>query len=163
MAFVLIPKPNAKVRICLDLAKLNQVFIRPVHRGPTLTNIFPKLNNEKCLSLTCTSSGCHNLKFDERSSYLTAFACQFGRYRYKILPFGAAPADNMFQEKIEKNVKNLPNVFSIADDIIVVGYYSDGKDCDEMLWQVLQICRHMNLKLHQRQMTFQINISATLW
>ena len=39
-------------------------------------------------------------------------------------------------------------MFGIADDILVVGYDSDGKDHDETLQQVLQICRHMSLKLN---------------
>ena len=37
------------------------------------------------------------VKLDERSLYLTTFMCQFGRYKYKRLPFGAAPAGDMFQ------------------------------------------------------------------
>ena len=41
----------------------------------------------------------------------------------------------MFQQKIDKILKNLPDVFGIADDILVVGYDTDGKH-DEMLQQV---------------------------
>ena len=51
------------------------------------------------------SSGYHNLKLDERSSYLTTFACQFGRYKYKRLLFGAAPTVDMFQRKIDEILK----------------------------------------------------------
>ena len=79
------------------------------------------------------SSGYHNLKLDEKSSYLTTFACQFGGYRYKRLPFVAAPTGDMFLCKIDEMFKNSPNVFGIADDILVVGYDTDGKDHDEML------------------------------
>ena len=81
--FVLVPKANGRVRLCLDPAWLNQVLIRPVHRGPTLNVILPKLNNAKYLSLIDVSSVYRNLKLDERSSYLMIFASQFGRYRYK--------------------------------------------------------------------------------
>ena len=95
-SFVLIPKPNGKVRICLDPARLNKVLIRPVHRGLTLNDIFSKLNNVKYLSLIDVSSGYHNLKLDERLSYLT-FACQFGGYKCKRLSFGAATTGDMFQ------------------------------------------------------------------
>ena len=42
-SFVLVPKYNGKVRLCLGLAKLNQVLIRPFHRGPSLNDIFPEL------------------------------------------------------------------------------------------------------------------------
>ena len=109
------------------------MLIRPVHGGYTLNDIFPKLINVKYLSLIDVSSGYHNLKLDERSSYLMAFACQFGRYKYKRLPFGAASAGDMFQWKIKEIFKNLPNVFSTADDILAVGYDTDGKDHNEML------------------------------
>ena len=56
---------------------------------------------------------------------------QFGRYRYKRLPFGVAPTGDMFQCKIDEIFKDLPNAFGIADDILVVGYNADGKDHDK--------------------------------
>ena len=98
-SFELVPKANGKVRLCLDPARLNQTLIIPMHRGPTLNDILPKLNNEQYSSLIGVSSGYHNLKLDEKSSYHTMFACQFGRYRYKILLFGAAPLEICFKEK----------------------------------------------------------------
>ena len=75
----------------------------------------------------------HNLKLDEGSSYLTEFVCQFGRYRYKRLPFEAAPAGDMFQQNIDEIFKDLPNVPGIGCDILAVGHGSDGRDCDETL------------------------------
>ena len=35
-SFVLVPKGNGNVRLCLHPAWLNQALIRPIHRGPTL-------------------------------------------------------------------------------------------------------------------------------
>ena len=46
------------------------------------------------------------------------------------LSFRIAPAGDMLQRKIDKIFKCLLNVFGIADDIFVVGYYADGKDYD---------------------------------
>ena len=56
-------------------------LIRPVHRGPTLNDIFPKLKSVQYHSLIDASLGDHNMKLDDRLSYLTTFACHFGRYR----------------------------------------------------------------------------------
>ena len=58
--------------------------------------------------------------------YLIMFACQCDRYRYATLPFSAAPVRYMFQQKIDEIIKDLPNVFGIADNILIVGY-SDGR------------------------------------
>ena len=82
------------------------------------------------MSIIDTSSGYHNLKLDKQSSYLTTFSCPFGRYHYKQLPFGAVPADDMFQWKIDEIFNDMPNVFGIADDILVLGYDKDGADHD---------------------------------
>ena len=101
-SFVLIPKANGKVGLCLDLARLNQAIIRPIHRGPTLNDILPRLNNVKYMSIIDASSGYHNLHLDTKSSYLMTFTCPFGRYPYKHLLFGAAPGGNIFQHKSMK-------------------------------------------------------------
>ena len=67
----------------------------------------------------------------------------------KDLPFRVVPTGDMFQQKISKIFKYLPNIFIIAYDILALGYDSDGKDHNEMLKQVLQICRHVNLKFNK--------------
>ena len=61
-SFVLIPKANGKVRLCLDPAQLNQALIRPIHRGPTCNDILLKLNNVEYMSIIDASFGYHNLK-----------------------------------------------------------------------------------------------------
>ena len=38
--FMLVPKPNGKIRLYLDLARLNQACIRLAHRGLTLNDIY---------------------------------------------------------------------------------------------------------------------------
>ena len=78
-SFLLVHKANGKVRLCLDPARLNQALMIPVHRGPTLNDILPKLNNVQYMSIIDASSGYHNLKLDKHSSYLTTLSCPFGR------------------------------------------------------------------------------------
>ena len=128
------PNLTTKDRLCLDLARLNQVLMTPMYRGPTLNDIFLKLNDANYLSLIDASSDYHNLKLDDRSSYLTTLTCQICRYRYKKLLSGAAPAGDMFQWQIHEIFKGLPNEFGIADDILVIGYDSDDKEHNEKLW-----------------------------
>ena len=93
-SFVLVPKANGKFRLCLHPAQLHQALIRPMHRGMTLKDILPKLNNVTYIPIIDASSGYHNLQLDEKSLYLTTFTYQFGRYRCKQLPFRAVPLGN---------------------------------------------------------------------
>ena len=62
---------------------------------------------------------------------------------------GAAPAGDMFQRKIDEIFNDMPNVFGITDDILVVGYEDDGRDHDEAVQKVLQRCRKDKLKLNK--------------
>ena len=101
-SFVLVPKANSTVWLYLEPVQLNQTLIRLIHRGPKLNDILPKLNNVQYMSIINVNLGYHNLKLDKWSSYLTTFACPFGRYRYKWLPFGAAPAGDMFPCKTDE-------------------------------------------------------------
>ena len=90
----------------------------PMLKSPSLS-IGLGTNFTHYLILIGASSGYHNLKLDKKSSYLTPFACQFGRYKYTGLPFGVTSAGDMFQCKIDEIFKQLPNVFSIVDDILI--------------------------------------------
>ena len=82
-----------------------------------------------------------NLKLDKQSSYLTTFACLFGRYRYKHLPFRAVPVGDMFQHKIDEIFNDMPNAFGIADNILVIGYNKDRTDYNEAVYNVLRWSR----------------------
>ena len=83
------------------------------------------------------------------------FACPFGRYRYKCLPFGAVPVGNMFQCKIDETCNDVPNVFGIADNILVIGYEKYGRDHDETVNKVLKHCQDVNLKLNKEKCPFR--------
>ena len=96
------------------------------------------------MSIIDASSGYHNLSLDTQSSYLTMFACPFGRYQYKCLPFGAAPACDMFQCKIDEIFNDMPSVFGITDDILVTEYDKDGADHDKAVYGMLRQCQEVN-------------------
>ena len=107
------------------------------------------------MSLIDASLSYHNLKLDKQSSYLTTFACLLGRYRYKHLPFGAALAGDMFQCKLDEIFNDMPNIFDIADDILVIAYDKDGTDPDQAVYKVLQWCQDVNLKLNKEECHFR--------
>ena len=128
----------------------NQTLIRPIHRGPTLNNILPKLNNLQHVSIINANLGYHNLKLDKQSSYLTTFACPFGIY-HSEQPWQAT----CFNIKLMKFLNNMPNVFGIADDILLIGYAKDGMDHDKAVYNLLRQCQDVNLKLNKDKCHFR--------
>ena len=58
-------------------------------------------------------------------------------------------ATDMFLRKIGELFLGLPNVFVIADDILIAGLDDQGKDHDATLDKVLRICMKANLNLNR--------------
>ena len=88
------------------------------------------------MSIIDASSGYHNHKLDTQSSYLTTFSCPF-------------------QRKMDEIFNDIPNVFGIPDDILVIGYNKDGADHDEAVYSVLEQSQYVNLKLNKDKCHFR--------
>ena len=72
-----------------------------------------------------------------------------------MLSFGAVSRGDKFQTKIDEIFKELPNVFGIADDILIVGYDDNDRDHDTTLWRVLLIYGGVNLNLNKNKCHFR--------
>lgn len=114
-------KPNGKIRICIDPQPLNTALMREHYKLPTLDDVLPKLNNAKIFSKLDVKEAYWHVKLDEESSKLTTMITPFGRYRWARLPFGLKVSSEIFQRKLNEVLGDLDGVFTIADDIIVVG------------------------------------------
>ena len=141
----------------------NKALIRPVYRGLTLNDIFPRLAGIKYITELDASSGYNNLKLDKRSSYLTKFSCPFGRHRYIRSPFRTVSAGYMFQEKTDELFSGMLNAFGIADNILIEGFNEQGNDHDEISDKVLLICKQANFKLNKDKVSFKMKQHSLLW
>ena len=121
---------NQKVRLCIDPASLNQVLIRPVHSHQH-SMIFLKSNNEQNLSVIDASLGYHLTRDHLTPLHLHANLVDLDTRDYHLEQ--PQQEGNMFQRKIDEIFKYLPNVFGIADDILAVGYHSDGEGHNDIL------------------------------
>ena len=61
----------------------------------------------------------------------------------------------MFQHKIDKIFNDMPNVFGIAHNILVIGYNKDGAEHEEAVYDVLRQCQDVNLKLNKEKCHFR--------
>ena len=149
---VCVTKPNGKLRLCLDPKDLNKAIKRPHHYTPTLDDVLPKLNGAQFFTILDARSGYWNIKLDEESSYHTTFNTPYGRHRFMRLPFGLNCAQDVFQKKVDETFSDIPGVTGISDDIIVVGYKSDGSDHDANLTAVLERARATGLCFNDKKM-----------
>ncbi|XP_055590629.1 uncharacterized protein K02A2.6-like [Uranotaenia lowii] len=122
--------PDSGVRICLDPVPLNKALKRPNLQFVTLDEILPELGKAKVFSTVDARKGFWHVMLDEASSKLTTFWTPFGRYRWTRLPFGIAPAPEIFQIKLQEVIQGLKGVECIADDLLI---YGAGDSLEEAL------------------------------
>ena len=91
-------KPNGKIRICVDLRKLNEAVKRERSILPTLEDVAPKLAGAKVFSKLDASSGYWQIPLHPESSRLTTFITPGGRFCFRRLPFGITSAPEIFQK-----------------------------------------------------------------
>ena len=85
---VVVPKANKKVRICVDLTRLNEIVCRERHPLPAVEQILAQLAGAQVYSKLDANSGFWQIFLSPASALLTTFITPFGPYCFRRLPFG---------------------------------------------------------------------------
>ncbi|GFX86101.1 retrovirus-related Pol polyprotein from transposon 297 [Trichonephila clavipes] len=119
---ILVPKPNGKVRLCVNYRKLNSLTKVDAYPLPRMDDLLNEATPTSFLSTIDLQSGYHQVKVADVYQDKTAFVCPFGTYRYLRMPFGLRNAPATFQRLIDKFRSGLKDVFALSylDDIIVL-------------------------------------------
>ncbi|GFS67109.1 retrovirus-related Pol polyprotein from transposon 297 [Trichonephila clavipes] len=104
---VLVPKPNGKVRLCVDYRKLKSVTKVDAYPLPRMDDLLNEATPTSFMSTIDLQSGYHQVKVADVDQDKTAFVCPFGTYRYLHMPFGLRNALATFQRLIDKFQRGL--------------------------------------------------------
>ncbi|UYV72597.1 K02A2.6-like [Cordylochernes scorpioides] len=133
---VAVSKPGGKIRICVDLTKLNQYIRRENYPLPATEHILGQLGNACYFSKLDANSGFWQFGLAKESQKLTTFITPFGRFFFKRIPFGITSAPEIFQRKMTQLLGNIEGVVCFMDDIVVYG--SSLEEHNERVRQVLK-------------------------
>ena len=145
---VVVPKPNGKVRICVDLTQLNKAVRREVHPMKSVDENLAKLGNASVFSKLDANSGFWQLPLDEESKLLTTFITPQGRFAFNRIPFGISSAPEIFTRTISQILEGVDCVICHMDDILV--YASNEATHDERLREVLGRLQEAGLTLNEK-------------
>ena len=125
---VVVPKPNGKIRICVDLTKLNESVCRERHVLPAVDRVLAQLSGATVFSKLDTNSGFWQIRLAEESRKLTTFITPMGRYCFNRLPFGITSAPEHFQRKMSQILEGQEGAVCMMDDILIYGSTQDEHD-----------------------------------
>ena len=79
----------------------------------------------------------------------------FGRFRWKRLPFGVAPAQEVFQQRLDEILMDLQGIKVIVDDIVVYGEGTTTEEAteshDKRLYALLQRAQEHGPKFNPKK------------
>ena len=103
----------------IDMREANKALLCTKRHIETVQEIRHKLKGATRFSEMDLGHGYHQIALSEESRYMSTFQTHEGLHRFKVLFFGAAPASELFHDRIKAAVKDLPGVISIHDNILV--------------------------------------------
>ena len=133
---VVVPKGDGRVRICVDLTKLNQAVCRERHILPSVEQSLALLENAKVFSKIDANSGFWQIELDKPSALLTTFITPFGRFYFSHLPFGINSAPEHFQCQMSEVLADLEGAICLIDDVMIFG--KTQQEHDSRLTKVLE-------------------------
>lgn len=152
---VVTPKSNGKVRICVDLTKLNQFVQRENHPLPTTETTLGKLAGARYFSRLDANLGFWQIKLSEKSRPLTTFITPWGRYCFNVLPFGISSGSEKFQKSVSQILEGLDGIECNIVDILIYGRSQEKHD--ERLEAVLHRLSNANVTLNAQKCVFSVS------
>ena len=152
---VVVPKANGKVRICVDLTKLNECVRRERHPLPAVDQTLAQLAGATVFSQLDANSGFWQIPLDPDSTLLTTFITPFGRFCFNRLPFGITSAPEHFQRRMSELLGGVPGVVCMMDDMLIHG--TTQQEHDQRLLAVLQRLEKAGVTLNREKCKFSQN------
>ena len=149
---VVVPKANGKVRICVDLTRLNESVQRERHPLPAVDQTLAQLAGAKVFTKLDANSGFWQIPLAPESALLTTFITPFGRFCFHRLPFGISSAPEHFQRRMSEVLSGLTGVVCMMDDILIHG--KTQEEHDERLRKVLQRLQETGMTLNSEKCEF---------
>ena len=149
---VVVPKPNKRVRICVDLTKLNENVRRERHPLPAVEQILAQIAGARVFSKLDANSGFWQIPLSAKSIPLTTFITPFGRYCFNRLPFGITSAPEHFQRRMAAVLQGIDGVVCLMDDVLVHG--RTQREHDERLDAVLKRIQEAGITLNREKCSF---------
>ena len=94
---VVVPKKNGKLRVCVNLKKVNAATVRDHYLLPITDHVIERVAGAEAYSFLDGFSGYNQLSIDPRDQHKTAFATDRGTFAYRVMPFGLTNAPATFQ------------------------------------------------------------------
>lgn len=108
---VLVKKQQGKIRICIDLMKLNDACVHDPFPTPFTHQFLENVGGQEAYLFTDGFSGYHHIKIALEDRNKTTFLTEWDCIQYRVIPFGLKNAPAIFSKVIIIAFKEFINKF----------------------------------------------------
>ena len=158
---VIVRKKNGKLRVCVDLKKLNAATVRDHYPLPNMDQLLERVAGKEAYSFLDGFSGYNQILIDPADQYKTAFATPWGTFAFKVMPFGLTNAPSTFQRLMATAFRSLLGQFLevYLDDLCVNSTWDEHLI---RLEEVFKICRRYQISLNPLKCQFWVKHGVIL-
>ena len=140
-------------RLTVDFTKLNRFVKRPAHpvRSPqdAMAAITP---GARYFTKLDSKAGYHQVPLREEDQDLTCFIMSWGRFRYKRAPMGIVSSGDVYNQRGDAALGDLPNICKVVDGVLA---YDTEYDVHlQHVRQILQRCDEHGITLNPEKCRF---------
>jgi len=92
-----VPKPDRRLRLCVDYCQLNELTILNKYLLPLMTEVRERVASATFLTKLHLQDSYHLIRIKKGDEWKTALGIRFGHSEYKVMPFGLVNAPATFQ------------------------------------------------------------------
>ena len=116
---VVAPKHDGAPRRTVDLQKVNKASKRETHHTPSPFNQASVVPPNKKKTLLDAWNGYHSIPMTKRSSSITTFLTEWGRYRYLRAPQGFLASGDAYTKRFDDITEGIENKTRCVDDSLL--------------------------------------------
>ena len=153
---VVVPKKNGKLRVCVNLKKVNAATIRDNYPLPITNHVIERVAGKEAYSFLDGFSGYNQVSIKPEDQHKTSFATEWGIFAYRVMPFGLTNAPATFQRLMSYAFKEYIRDFLevYMDDLCI--HSKKRVDHVEHLKLIFEKCRIYRICLNPEKCVFMV-------
>ncbi|MCO5606051.1 hypothetical protein L7F22_060238 [Adiantum nelumboides] len=157
----IVPKKNGKLRVCVDLKKVNAATRRDHYPLPYSEHVLERVVDKEAYSFLDGYSGYNQITIALEDQAKTAFKTEFGVFAFRVMAFGLTNAPATFQRLINTAFKEYLRDFCEAflDDLCIYSSWEEHLSC---LKKVFEKCRLYCISLNSFKCQFWVKHGVIL-
>ena len=149
-----VPKPDGKLRLCVDYRQLNKLTILNKYPLPLMTELRERVAGATIFTKLDLKDGYHLIRIRKGDEWKTAFRTRYGHYEYKVMPFGLVNAPATFQAMMNHILREFLDhgVVVYLDNILI--YSKNRKEHEVLVKKVLERLEQHDLAVSLKKSVF---------